>query len=160
MSKCGRCEREASVRLTDVDANGCLREAYLCQICAEACGIFAPNAYDLIDGLPSRECAMLLSNRICPNCGCTHEWVEAHERVGCPQCYRAFEDLSVCGFRDCEVYFGKIPSKQRTREAFQPRLQYLEEKIRSLVKGECFEEAEACRKQLRRIERDMKRCIS
>ena len=160
MSRCGRCEREATVRLTDVDVNGCMREAFLCDECAKTCGILTPNAYDLIDGLPSRECALLLSNRICPNCGCTHEWLEAHKRIGCPQCYRAFDDVKPCGFKDCNVYFGKIPAKQRTKEAFQPRLQYLEEKMKTMAKNECFEAAQAVRRQIRSIEREMKRCIS
>ena len=159
MSRCGRCEGEATVRLTDVDADGRMREAFLCDEHAKSYGVFTPHAYQLIDGLPSRECGMLLSNRICPNCGCTHEWAEEHRRVGCPQCYRAFDDLSVYGFGGCTVYFGKVPAKQRTKEAFRPRLQYLEEKMQRLAESECFEAASACRKRIKSLERSL-RCVS
>ena len=158
MSKCCQCEKEATVQLVDIDVHGRMREAFLCEKHAKACGVFTPNTFQLIDGLPTQDRGILLSNHLCPSCGCTREWLEENKRVGCPQCYQTFTALKPHGFKNVIVYFGKIPASQQNAPSFQPRLQYLQEKLKKLMERECFEAAKTCQKQIQLIEKILKTC--
>ena len=158
MSKCCQCEQAASVHLVDIDQNGRMREAFLCKQHAEACGAFAPHAYHLIESLPIQDRGIVLSRYLCPECGCTREWIEQNKSVGCPHCYTTFQKLEIPTFNDIPIHFGKIPAHSDPNEAFQPRLQFLKKRIEAAIQSEKFEEAHRYQALLQAIQKTIRSC--
>lgn len=158
MSKCCLCEQSATVHLIDVDANGRMCETFLCHKHAESHRVLMPNSYQLMDSLPNYDKGIVLSNHICPTCGCTKEWIENTHQAGCPNCYTIFKGLRLKGPNDCCVHFGKIPQRQLSPEAFQPRLHYLQNRLQAAIDTDRLEAAQQIQKQIRTIEKAIKTC--
>ncbi|HCI57051.1 MAG TPA: hypothetical protein DEW74_02905 [Opitutae bacterium] len=158
MSKCCLCEQAASVHLINVDANGRMFETFLCAEHAENKEVSTPNAYQLMDILPHYDKGVVLSNHICPTCGCTKEWIESTHYAGCPDCYKTFKELRLTGAHDCCIHFGKIPQRKLSPEAFKPRLRYLQAQLQAAIDADRLEAAQQIQKQIRTIEKAIKAC--
>lgn len=157
MNKCSVCNQEATVQLIEIDTKGCMQKVYLCPTHAEQQGLNKEHSFNLMDGLSATPVGAVLSNHICPFCGCTKEWILAHKRMGCPICYH-FSQNYLDEFR-CQqtVYMGKIPTTQDGSVCYQPRLRYWNDKLERFAKNDQFEKAQQCKKQVKIIERALKR---
>lgn len=139
----------------DIDVDGNFREIFLCEKHAENYRVLQEKSYNLIRGLGMEPSGIVFSKNICPNCGCSKEWIEKNKRFGCYQCYQVFDELCTQGFKENGIHFGKVPEKSFSKEAFIPRVQYLKDKMQRFVKAENFEAAQMCRQQLRTIFKEL-----
>ena len=154
--KCQQCNSEASVRLIDIDVEGNFREIFLCNRHAESYKVLQERSYNLIENLETKPSGIVFSKYICPDCGCSREWIEKNKRFGCCRCYQVFDDLCSQGFKGNGIHFGKVPRKAISKEVFIPRIQFLKDKMQKFVKAENFEAAQVCRQQLRTIFKELK----
>ena len=96
--RCQRCQKEASVHLTE-RVQGQRRELHLCQSCARKAGLSLPEsppnlALDaVVQSLIVAHVGELvgeLAEATCPDCGIKFMEFRAEGRLGCPQDYRVF----------------------------------------------------------------------
>ena len=158
-NKCQYCDAEACLKIVNIDVDGCVQEVFLCKKHAEEKGVFKQSAYQLLENISAKNCGIALSKHICPYCGCSKEWIEKTNRMGCSHCYEIFSDFlkqSAHPFKNNAIHLGKIPRSKKTSKkditlAYAPRLQFFEAKMQALVKAENFEEAQECRKIIKKI---------
>ena len=157
--KCCECDLEASVRLISIGQDGCMSQFDLCQTHAKEHGIYEENAHFIADGLKLKNTKRILSNNCCPFCGAAQEWVEQYKRFGCKHCREFFKAICkdwIQGFKTIPLHFGKIPSHSLSKEAFEPRIEYWQQKMQTYTDSEDFERARTCKRQLQALKRNKK----
>lgn len=158
-NKCQFCNNEACVKIVNIDVKGCVQEVFLCKKHAEEKCTFAEGAYHFLENIPAKNSGIALSKHFCPHCGCSKEWVEKTKHMGCPHCYKVFDDLIsewMHCFKNHAIHFGKIPAQMKCSEklinaAYKPRLEFFETQMQVFIKAENFEEAHSCRKIIKKI---------
>ena len=159
-SKCQFCEKPATICAVKIDAVGCMKEVFLCKTHAKARGAYLEGGYAIIDDVVGKKTGIVLSHNICPKCGCSREWIEDSQHLGCAECCRVFPEVVeqvYRGFKNCPVYLGKVPStshKETMKTFFLPRLQFLEDRMRTFVQAENFEEAHKIKSEVQRIKQN------
>ncbi len=143
---------ETMVYITFVTADGVVKKA-IPQSQAESDGLLEPDAYNLIGSidLPKPKA----SGRSCPVCGLTQKDFEKRGRLGCPECYRAFEDVLPSILKRMHrgsLHVGKVPRDSSKEEVLKNRLQYLEKELQDAIRNERFEDAAELRDQIRDLE--------
>lgn len=86
---------------------------------------------------------------VCPSCGFSSEDVRKTGRLGCGDCYEAFETLLGDVLNDCQKnlqHIGKVPITLR-----DIRRKQLESDLQKAVASERFEEAARLRDELARL---------
>ena len=157
--KCCECDLAASVQFVSIGPDGCVSQFDLCETHAKKRGIYEENAYFIADGLKLKNKKKLLSNNCCPFCGAAQEWVEEHKRFGCPHCRECFQAICkdwIQGFKTLPLHFGKIPSHNLSKEAFEPRIEYWQQQMQTYTDSENFERARACKRHIQALNRNKK----
>lgn len=151
---CG--EREAIVNLTQIE-DGEATAMHLCERCAAERGVEPPAAGKTpLGGFLAAIGELSASgSETCPTCGATLQSFRESGRLGCADCWRAFEPslrelvrrLHGSTYHVGERYAhetGEIPTAQLERE--------LREKLKDAVASENFELAAELRDRLRVLE--------
>ena len=151
---CG--EREAIVNLTQIE-NGEATAMHLCERCAAERGVEppAPRKTPLGGFLAAMGALSAGGGAACPSCGATLQSFRESGRLGCSECWNAFEPslrelvrrLHGSTYHVGERYShetGEIPTAQLERE--------LREKLKEAVAAENFELAAELRDRLRVLE--------
>lgn len=151
---CG--EREAIVNLTQIE-NGEATAMHLCERCAAERGVEppAPGKTPLGGFLAAMGELSAGGGEACPSCGATLQSFRESGRLGCSECWNAFEPslrelvrrLHGSTYHVGERYShetGEIPTAQLERE--------LREKLKEAVAAENFELAAELRDRLRVLE--------
>lgn len=151
---CG--EREAIVNLTQIE-NGEATAMHLCERCAAERGVEppAPGKTPLGGFLAAMGELSTTGGEACPSCGATLQSFRESGRLGCAECWKAFEPslrelvrrLHGSTYHVGERYShdtGEIPTAQLERE--------LREKLKEAVAAENFELAAELRDRLRVLE--------
>jgi protein arginine kinase activator len=162
---CDQChEREAVIHLTQI-VNEQVTTLHLCERCAAEKGVESPGGVAktplgsflaaMGKGLPEPE-PVAQAGESCPRCGASLQDFRESGRLGCPECYRAFEvplrDLlrrlhgstHHVGERYAERDGAAAGERQTTAE--------LREQLRLAVETENFELAAELRDRLRVME--------
>lgn len=177
--KCDRCDNEATVQEITI-RNGVRVETHLCEQCARQAGLGPPGPpplqeilqkYVQATGMAHASAVTSKTRANCPTCKLTWEEFRQADRLGCPDCYTAFEaQLSPLlerahegGMKHC----GKIPGRASCapqpvrQERPNPQDELLERSARiaslrkqldQAVAGEQYERAAAIRDQIRRLQ--------
>ena len=101
MTPCEHCHASpATVHITQI-ANNRTIVSHLCETCAREEGVIVEVGRDGIvpevqvraeePAQPQAQPAPKEDNRECPHCRLAFSEFKAHERLGCPRCYSAFE---------------------------------------------------------------------
>ena len=101
MTDCDQCHaREAVIHLTQI-VNEQVTTLHLCERCAAEKGVESPSPVvktplgtflaAMGKGLPAGVGAPAAPHGVCPRCGGTLQDFRETGRLGCPECYRAFE---------------------------------------------------------------------
>jgi protein arginine kinase activator len=153
---CQRCQKEASVYLTE-PIEGQRRELHLCQACARKAGLSLPEsppnlALDaVVQSLIVANVGELvgeLAELSCPDCGIKFMEFRAVGRLGCPHDYRVFAAGLVPlmqRFHAASRHVGKV-ARRHGGSAHRLRLRT---QLREAVSREDYEEAARLRDLLR-----------
>ncbi len=162
---CGK--NPATVHFTEIHDNQ-MSEVHVCQGCAQEKGIHADasqHKFDIADLLAGMVDTMTQSEdeRVghvqCPRCGLMYSQFKETGRLGCAECYGAFQfQLRVLLRRihGDTHHRGKSPMRAADQSASRPRqIQRLHDELRRAVEREDFEKAAGLRDEIRRMEAEM-----
>lgn len=114
LKKCDVCEAEASVFLTQI-INGQMTTVNLCENCSKEKGVTNEAGFGLAEAFVSQStrAADPVADIACPACGFTAGQFRKIGRMGCPECYIAFQDgldSMLRGMHKGIHHLGKRPS--------------------------------------------------
>ncbi len=166
---CQECGQEtATVHITK-SLNGRKSELHLCRRCAQAHDeldfSFEPqfslhNFFGSLLGESlrgSRE-ALRRSKVQCPVCALTFAQFSQIGRLGCSECFRAFDEQLAPLLRrihGSSRHTGKVPRRSQGAIRFARELERLREELRLAVQREEFEKAAELRDRIRALEKEM-----
>jgi len=160
-TKCDWCESKAVITEVVVK-NGEKLEQHLCEKCAASAGIaiqsHSPVAQVLSQFVVAHGMAASRQSKqtSCESCGLQFAQFRKEQYLGCPDCYKAFEeDLGPLIERAHEGgthHVGKVPrgltgAGERTR-----RIATLRKQLGQAIEAELFEKAATLRDQIRKLE--------
>ena len=165
---CMLCKKSpATVHMTDIH-NGKKREFHICQECAKNQGIVV-QAQDALAGLiekyneaAAREVEQLQNIR-CEKCSMTYDQFRKGGRLGCPNDYKAFEELLMPllermhgSVEHVGTSPGKSTAKGREDEAMRipEAIRRLKEELSRAVAAEDYECAARLRDEIRTLKED------
>jgi protein arginine kinase activator len=151
---CG--EREAIVNLTQIE-NGEATAMHLCERCAAERGVEppAPGKTPLGGFLAAMGEAGASGSDACPACGATLQTFRESGRLGCAECWRAFETSLrelVRRLHGSTFHVGERYEHQTGESSVVQLEGELREKLREAVASENFELAAELRDRLRIME--------
>ena len=162
MLKCDHCDNEATVH--EVTLRGGVRfERHLCEQCARNTGLTPQHAASLSELLPKSIAAQAVvapaAAAVCPACKMTFAEFKQTERVGCPECYKAFESqlapLLERAHEGGTHHCGKLPASMRSEgmpaSDRAERLGELRRQLEDAVAAEQYERAASIRDEIRRV---------
>jgi protein arginine kinase activator len=143
------------VHLTQI-VNNKVHKVDLCEACAEAKGVTAPNSFSLADLLlkASLNPEPAVAGVRCERCGFTQNDFKKHGRFGCPQCYETFRGLvepMLDNMHNGTTHSGKIPHRALERKSLYDRLTKLELDLTDAIKSERYEDAARTRDEIAQV---------
>jgi protein arginine kinase activator len=167
---CQECQQEtASVHITKI-VNGRKTELHLCRRCAQAHDeldfSFEPklSLHNLLGSLlgesmrGSRE-ALRKGKVQCPSCALTFAQFSQIGRLGCSDCFPAFDEQLAPLLRrihGSSRHTGKVPRRSQGAVRFVRELERLREELKLRVQKEEFEKAAELRDQIKALENEMR----
>ena len=160
--QCDLCEKKATVFLTQL-VEGEMKKMCLCEDCADEKGVTDPAGFSLADSVIGGESASDSGDVItiseegdpCPVCGFTINKFQQVGRLGCSECYGAFDDVigrRLKGMHKGTVHVGRVPEGLVEAHARQQRLDKLQERLEQAIAAENYEEAAGLRDEIHEIE--------
>lgn len=160
--QCDICGKgEATVHLTEI-VDGEMTKMHLCEGCAKKKGAEMEEHFglsDLLAGLADLDVKLKPKAETaakCPNCGLTYQDFKKIGRLGCSQCYSAFEEFLtplIKRIHGSIHHAGKIPRKVPKVAKALDQLQQLRGRLHQAIDAEEFEEAAKIRDKIRQIEK-------
>lgn len=164
---CEICKnRPAKVHYTEI-VNNQMTKMNLCLECAEEKGIDVQKAGnfglgDLVAGLIDTAVdadAERISKVRCPTCGFQYSEFKRIGRLGCPDCYDAFDSQLVPVLRHVHgstTHTGKKAVRQTEQLAMRERVGALREELSLAIRAEDYERAASIRDEIRSLETQVK----
>lgn len=160
---CGK--KEATVHFTEV-INNQISELHLCEDCAQKKGLSMEPHFSIADLLVGLINLGISPPKVeekgikCKNCGLTYAQFGKIGRLGCSQCYQAFEKGLVPLLRKIHgsiQHRGKFPKKGKkviTRREARPssEIERLKAELIQTIEKEEFEKAAELRDKIRTLE--------
>ena len=158
---CNVCgQNEATIHLTEV-LNNQMVEVHLCESCAEQKGTDFKVHFDfnkLLASLGDFDVELKsegASKTVCKNCGMSYEEFGRTGRLGCANCYQAFEKLLLPLIKRVQRdvrHVGKIPAQASGDVKRTLELRELQDRLRKSIQAESFEDAAKIRDQIQTME--------
>ena len=170
--KCDICAKvDATVHLTEIIDNK-MTKLHLCEECAKNKGAEMEEHFglsDLLAGLADFEAKVTPKKEArikCPKCGLTYQDFKKTGRLGCGECYAAFErSLAplIKRIHGGATHLGKAPGKMskvpkaqkvlsKKKEAVNT-LEEMQARLQRAIKLEEFEDAAKLRDRIRELEK-------
>lgn len=163
MSLCERCKRaQATLHLTNIDADGQKTERHLCDECAGNEGLMPTTKASFtqeivetfIDGAKGVSAGQ--GNVVCEQCGISYIEFRNQGQLGCPHDYDAFrESLTALIERaqnGANQHQGKTPRSLGSGRTSEQDLRGLKRQLDDAVAAEDYERAAALRDRIRKLE--------
>lgn len=168
---CQNCnQKEANVHITKV-INGIKTEMHLCEECAKQKNEFSTGSYfgfgmplsfqnildgfvEAMDGTPK----YIKKEETCPICGMTFENFRETGRLGCANCYKAFEDQMIPLIRRIHgniEHNGKIPKRAGGMLKVKKDIEKMKDELKNAVNHEEYERAAKLRDEIKKLESKM-----
>jgi protein arginine kinase activator len=157
---CGK--NPANVHFTEIHDNK-MSEIHVCERCAEEKGMHSPaqqHKFEIADLLAGMVDAMThteeerVGHVQCPRCGLLYSSFKETGRLGCAECYQAFQFQLRPLLRRIHGdtrHRGKTPTRGGTSSGAR-QIQRLHDDLRRAVEREEFERAASIRDEIRRLE--------
>jgi protein arginine kinase activator len=160
MAKCDKCDKPASVYLTEI-LDGQKIQKHLCEECAAGEGITiktnVPISQLLEEFVLQSAGGPHLAELKCDVCGMTFKEFRQQGLLGCPHDYEVFsrplEGLLHRAQEGASRHMGKTPARAGGDVARQTSLLRLRAELRDAVAGEDYERAAAVRDQIKELEK-------
>ena len=161
---CGK--NPATVHFTEIHDSR-MTEIHVCERCAEEKGLQAapnPQKFDIADLLAGMVDTMTSSDeervgRVqCPRCGLLYSAFRETGRLGCAECYTAFQFHLRPLLRRIHGdtrHRGKVPARDGEGAVRSRQIQRLHDALQRAVEREEFEHAAAIRDEIRRLESEL-----
>ncbi len=154
--KCDVCSNEATVFLTQI-INGQMTTVNLCETCSKAKGVTDELGFGLAEAfIGSGSGTAPARNEVltCPSCGFTSAQLKKIGRMGCPDCYRTFQeglDQLLSSMHKGTRHLGKIPARVLADSRRNASLAELQEALQKAVQDERYEEAARIKKEIQSL---------
>jgi protein arginine kinase activator len=165
---CSICnKKKATVHLTEI-VDEQMSEMHLCEECAQTKSAQMEQQFglaDLLAGLSDfgKQVKDVRSQKVeCPNCGLSYEDFKKFGRLGCSECFKAFQEhlsLLLKKIHGANRHVGKVPtggtatSPAAVEVQSEPGgLQQLKEQLQQAILTEDFERAAQLRDKIREKE--------
>ncbi|MGD9856845.1 MAG: UvrB/UvrC motif-containing protein [Planctomycetaceae bacterium] len=162
MRKCSRCSKPATLHITELK-EGDVHALHLCESCAqeylsnvevgqggeEPEDLFQHHLENSIEDLED------VDQSVCPSCGISFKEFRSQGRLGCPQCYLAFENELLPLLENIHgetQHTGKFPKRAPAASRKQYELIKLRNRLRTAVESESYEEAAQLRDEIQKME--------
>jgi len=164
---CEICKtRPAKVHYTEI-INNQMMKMNLCLECAEEKGVDVQKSGsfglgDLVAGLIDTAVdadAERIAKVRCPTCGYQYSDFKRIGRLGCPDCYDAFDSQLVAVLRHVHgstQHNGKKAARQTEQLAIRERVAELREELSLAIHNEDYERAASIRDEIRSLETQVK----
>ncbi len=157
--QCELCEKnEASVHFTEI-ADAEVSKLFICRTCAEERGLLedTPSLDELMSSIskPKRRAATP-HVAPCPKCGLEFADFQSQGRLGCGNCYVAFETQLKPLLRQIHEdwqHTGKAPQGAGAAASAWARVEALQRELDAAVAAERYERAAALRDEIRTARR-------
>lgn len=166
---CDNCKKNpVAVHVTQV-VNGEKIEMHLCQECAADKGVMFFNldasSFSLpklfgsfFQGLVPNLEEVVTENPTCPNCGMRINQLSQQGRLGCSECYNAFEQQLEPALRRIHGHtrhVGRVPSRQGGTIMVKKQIDTMKSQLKEAVQQENFELAAELRDQIKNLEKGL-----
>ncbi len=166
---CQECHKnEANIQIIK-SMDGKQTEEFLCEQCArdreELDFSFEPQfslhklfASMLNQGILGSRESMLAAKSQCPECGLSFAQFSQVGRLGCSECFEAFDERLRPLLRRIHAssnHTGKIPARTQRRVKYKRELDQLKEELQHKIQNEEFEEAAVLRDKIKAMEKDL-----
>lgn len=164
--QCQICHKnEATIKFTHI-INGVKSEAYLCRKCAEEKGMNNPfhAMQPLLEQMilnmiqekkKKAQAKSQYSQKICTGCGISFQNFLDSGRLGCAQCYSAFQEELKPLLRRIHGTTTHQPSTKNGIERKRRALLRIRNELDTAVRTEEFERAAVLRDQMRELEKEI-----
>jgi protein arginine kinase activator len=169
---CQNCnEKEANVHITKI-INGNKTEVHLCEDCAKQksefnitphFGFGMPLSFqNILEGFVEamdEAPKYIKKENTCPVCGMSFDNFRKTGRLGCGNCYDAFNENMMPLIRRIHgniQHNGKVPRRTGGIIKVKRDVERLREELRTAVSREEYEKAAALRDQIKKLETEMK----
>lgn len=157
--KCDRCDNEAVVHEVTI-RDGQKVEKHLCESCAHQEGVAKQHApiSDLITKFVLAQASGTPTARpaSCPTCGMTFHEFRQQGLLGCPACYKAFEEqlgpMIERAHEGATHHVGKVPRRGAPAPDRQQRIVALRRQLQEAIDAEQYERAATLRDELLSVE--------
>lgn len=163
---CDECRRNlATVHLTKI-VNESMSKMHLCEDCAGRLSVDVTGSPlmafpQILAGLfdletPSSAPPLTEQSLQCARCGSSFNDLRQTGKMGCPQCYEAFEerlDQVLRRIHGSSEHRGKVPLGAAKAVKAKVELRELRRRLQDLVATEQFEAAAETRDRIRKLER-------
>lgn len=164
---CDECKQNpATVHLTQM-FNGKKMEKHLCEQCAAKKGaIILDSTFSIpnllgsflghnfnVQGMTAAPCSLT-----CPNCGMDYSGITHTGKLGCPECYNAFDQVLEPTLRRIHgnsQHIGKIPSRGGGKVLVKKKIEDLKAQLQESVAGEQYEKAAEIRDSIKALEKEL-----
>jgi len=161
---CQMCGKNpATVHFTEIHDNK-MTEMHLCERCVEARGLepapkkqkfdIADLLAGMVDGMTSNE-EERVGHVQCPRCGLPYSSFKETGRLGCSDCYTAFQFQLRPLLRRIHGdtrHRGKVPTRDGEGAARSRQIHRLHDELQRAIEREAFEHAATIRDQIKRLE--------
>ncbi|TCO69683.1 UvrB/UvrC motif-containing protein [Marinisporobacter balticus] len=164
---CEKCnKRPATVHVTKI-LNDKKTELYLCEQCAKQSEqipfetSFSINNFltGILDSIQDSAIKVdYIKTTKCDHCGMTYGKFKQLGRLGCVQCYHAFEEkltTLIKRIQGNESHIGKIPKRAGGSIRIRNEIKELKSRLDKAIKTEAFEEAVVLRDKIRERENQL-----
>lgn len=157
---CQSCQQKpANVHYTQVK-NNVKMDIYLCEQCAKEISqteFVAPFGFsDLINGLFGTQFKQEVPETLkCSNCGMLYDEFLKSSRLGCTQCYKAFEtrlEPIIKRLHGNGEHHGKVPVRVSSNINVPNQIEKLKKLLNDSILKEEYEEAAKIRDRIRSLE--------
>lgn len=165
---CEECKKNpATVHVAQM-VNGQKTELHLCQECASKKGALMfdinnkfsiPNLLGSFLGSSFSVAGMQqpsLEVNTCTNCGASFNDIRQTGRLGCPECYTAFDvelEPTLRRIHGNSRHMGKIPARGGQEVLYKQEIEKLKNKLQKAVIEEDYEKAAEIRDQIKQLEK-------
>lgn len=165
---CDECKNNlATVHLTQM-VNGMKNEMHLCATCAAQKGalMFDSSQFNIPNLLGSflggtytmQNVTSQPGRTMCPNCGVTFVDIRQTGKLGCAECYKAFESELEPALRRIHgnsQHVGKVPVRSGEKVRIKRQIEDLKARMQQAVAEEDYEKAAEIRDVMKNIEKKL-----
>ena len=165
---CEECkQRPATVHLTQM-YNGQKKELHLCEQCAAQKGAYMfdlakfslPNLLGTFLGgnLGQQHMQAVGQARTCPNCGMNFADISQTGKLGCSECYAAFDselEPTLRRVHGNSQHIGKVPARGGEKVMVKKQIEELKTRLQKAVAEEQYEKAAEISDSIKELEKKL-----